>query len=1122
MLFVLCVMPRMQQSFMHLPQAASYAHATQEFPNPDNADWQNPDFTGFYKAQAGGFKQKIFSLFGRKKLPFDERAFQHLLASLTERQKHLHVDATMRLQANEQDNFVIFSDVRGAYHSLVRGLQKLVELDLLHEDLSVSKNTYIIFSNLINASAFNLETLMLVLSLMEKNPERVIYLAGSHERSFSDDATLSKQLNFFSTDAQKIAQDLQQFFRSLAQTLLITSNGDTLEVSGKKVEVILENAQAKGEYAQAIIAAHDDSRTLGLKRYIGPPITWTGFSSPTSAHRRLLGFSQDAFILVQTGAYFSDWLITLYAHDLQKKSDYEAIGSYNLSTGLFVSGSHIDFFDAAEIQKMRELVAQKKQELTELEVACKEKKEQQAGKEEKKDQNQEQVFSVATTIDLSKSARSIGKKIQETILKSFEQKNKETIRGITFHPIILDNEYSPELARKQYLDLVENDKLDTLLAPFGTMTIAQSLDLLKNNKMALFFPAITESSLFRSGTLKNTVSLSVSYREQGKALVNFLLQHYAPKKIALFYQNDDFGKDGLQGALDELRALGYTGKVVELPHERTQLNFKDLVDTLVREQPDAIGFFCLPIAAIQFLKSVDRSNLSGKILFGISDLRDYDVLQFIKESGQKFLYANSLPDWRSNDLEIAREYRKFAEDHAIVPDPFSFEVYVIAQLFFYLVEQTQGTLTKEKLLQAAEQIKNVNFKGLELNFDPKTRVLLDVVWLAYGTQSERIKVPVGTAQTKEEPKEIQQESQPLLALRNDVLLIGSTGDLSKGLKSMTEPLRQGMDLKMREINESGGVNGVRLQLAYLDDGYIPEAAKENVEKLLKDYNTNLLMACVGTPTLESYLSMVKEGKVSIFFPFTGAGVFRNADLKNLLFFSPSNEQASTVAAEYIQKEYGLKRWALLYQNDLFGIPPKDAVKKMLEQHKNIQILEVSFARNDVKFSKQVQEVLDFNTDVIGFFGPAIAAQSFISVAGVKPLASKIMFGLPWLAGNKLQVFLHERGLKIIIPCVVPNPNSTTMAIAEKYKKALENSASVPDPNGLEGYINVSLFAYLLSKVEGTITVEKLMHVAQEIKNLDFEGLALDFDPKTRVLSHNIWLDLGDGSDWIRRSVRADS
>lgn len=1560
LLFILlCVSLRLHTSFNSLSQLASYAEHALEYPEIDNIDWERPDFTSFYMSRKPTSWSRFKNFFGVQKTIFDLTEFGRILQDVTNDRmaRGFHGKFAQKLVFKNQGSLIVFGDLQGAYHSLVRSLKYLVTLDILSQELMLNEASYVVFNgNLIDSSAYNLEALMAVLVLMQKNPEHVIYIRGQNESDIKkEESTLYSQLKIIAPEKADVLFDqIKAFFDTLPLALYAKRDeNEVLKIFSQTADqfddkqlgnfLSLDNksdllhagdvkSTLSGISVGAIIQAYDYSRTLGLKRYVGPPITWQVFSSPTGAHRRLYGFFSDAFAIVDSSTHFNDWMITLYANDLQAPNGFDMMGTYNLSTGIFISGKQIDFFDGAEIKKFKGVIEAKEKLLADLKEKCKKDNGATSSQSKKilaEDVGQ-QTLRLGVSGDLSKAAKNIGKKIKETLTKAFEEKNNQGgVRGVSFQGIFLDDAYTPEIARQNFLKFVDELNVDILLASFGTATTQESLDLVNADKMILLFPAATESRPFRDAKLKNAVSLTVSYYEQGKALIDYIFQKSPPKKIAFIYQNDDFGKDGLSGAKAALKKYNFT-QIVELPYERNQVDFLSQIKVLKQENPDAIGFFGLPLAAMEFMKNIGALFLSTKVMFGISDLRDNDLMKFMDEKGISFVYANSLPDWQTSSMELAKDYKRFAASNRIVPDPFSFETYVIAQVLFYLIEHIDGPVTKEKLIQAAEKVKNIDFKGLNLNFDPESRVLLDAVWIAQNNNEPWTKVIVkepsveevvlenpsvateavpivpeatkaaeavvpqksgekmmltlgtsldlsktlkkahevvkdtltrifeiknksggingllirdvflddaytpsiarknylnllndmqvdlifgsrGTPTTKEvldlvkdgrmallfligtessifrtadlknvinltasyyeqgkaliedlfqghhpdkiaffyqdddfgkdvldgakealekrnftnvveipylrgqvafasqadiikkekpdaigffstpfpameliksvgagklsgkflfgssvlreqdflqfmqdkglsfvyanslpdwqaddvqiaqeyrkfvsqnslqpdpfgfeayivahllfylieqvdglvtkekliqaaekihnynfkglaldfnpldrillsevwiaknnrEPwikikldapkaveqivKEAQQvvvmpenltevkkdDEKPVMALHGDLFILGNTADVSKGLKSMSSALRQGLETGVNEINRQGGIKGMQLKIVYLDDEYEPAIAKENVEKFLSEYNTNVFISSVGTPTLEGYIDLVINGKVALFFPFTGSSTFRKMELKNLLNFSPSYDATAGAATNYILKTFSPRRWVLLYQNDSFGTVPKNAIKGLLEKHNIKDILEIPFERNDVNFTQQAKDILAFKPEVIGFFGPAVSAQGFIRVAGVKEFSDKILYGLPWLAGEKMQNFLKEKGLKMIIPSVVPNPKMSDLPIVKDFRQAAESKGISLDVNALEGYIHIRLFSHLLKQVEGTITIEKIMHVAEKMKDVDFGGLKLNFDPNLRQLSHHTWLDLGTDNEWVEIDLAAE-
>jgi len=72
-----------------------------------------------------------------------------------------------------------------------------------------------------------------------------------------------------------------------------------------------------------------------------------------------------------------------------------------------------------------------------------------------------------------------------------------------------------------------------------------------------------------------------------------------------------------------------------------------------------------------------------------------------------------------------KEYRKYLK----LPDSFLAETYISTNFFVDTLKKIPGLITKEKIISAMENTKNYNFRGFELNFDPKTRQLSNNIWI---------------------------------------------------------------------------------------------------------------------------------------------------------------------------------------------------------------------------------------------------------------------------------------------------------------------------------------------------------------------------------------------------------
>lgn len=172
---------------------------------------------------------------------------------------------------------------------------------------------------------------------------------------------------------------------------------------------------------------------------------------------------------------------------------------------------------------------------------------------------------------------------------------------------------------------------------------------------------------------------------------------------------------------------------VEIPHERNTIDFKKQVEALKKANPDTILFStnATPIRGI--IRQMGVEFFSGKKLLGVSVYEDA-FEEFLKNKGLKFVLIRMVPDPEKSDLQIAKEYRAAADAVGMKYDKVSFEQYINASIFFELLKRIEGVATKEKIIDAAQRIKNHTFKGLKLDFNPETRELSPVLWIDSGTR----------------------------------------------------------------------------------------------------------------------------------------------------------------------------------------------------------------------------------------------------------------------------------------------------------------------------------------------------------------------------------------------------
>src|SRR5436309_4079350 len=128
----------------------------------------------------------------------------------------------------------------------------------------------------------------------------------------------------------------------------------------------------------------------------------------------------------------------------------------------------------------------------------------------------------------------------------------------------------------------------------------------------------------------------------------------------------------------------------------------------------------------------------------------------------------------------------------------------------------------------------------------------------------------------------------------------------------------------RMLNEKGGINGRKINLISLDDGYSPPKTVEQVRKLIEQDEVLALFQTLGTPSNSAIHKYVNAKKIPHLLLATGATKW--ADPKNYpwtLGFNPSYQAEGQIYAKYLLKNKPNAKIAILYQNDDYG---KDLLK----------------------------------------------------------------------------------------------------------------------------------------------------------------------------------------------------
>jgi ABC-type branched-subunit amino acid transport system substrate-binding protein len=337
--------------------------------------------------------------------------------------------------------------------------------------------------------------------------------------------------------------------------------------------------------------------------------------------------------------------------------------------------------------------------------------------------------------------------------------------------------------------------------------------------------------------------------------------------------------------------------------------------------------------------------------------------------------------------------------------------------------------------------------------------------------------------------------------------------LVRGVPTMGQQAEIGLNLRINQYNSHARREDHTIRLYIDNDDYSPKLARANVKRYI-DEGIKFLLMPIGTPTTLSYMDMVEDKDFGVFFPITGSMDLRKPNFRHVVHFRASYEDEVKALITALLKEYGALKFAFFYQDDAYGRGPLATAIQQLKRQGITNFLALPYTRGSVSFELQIRELEKNQPDALGFFATATATQELIRQMGVVPLANTQLFGISFVGELTLRRFAKRHGLNFLLGSSVPNPRVSSLPIAKSYRKAMDNINNNYDVFSFEAFIATSIFLKAIDSLgKKPLTPNNVISAMESMKNVNFQGLELNFNEKTRSLARKVWLESEESNHW---------
>ncbi|MBA3543868.1 MAG: ABC transporter substrate-binding protein, partial [Chthoniobacterales bacterium] len=325
------------------------------------------------------------------------------------------------------------------------------------------------------------------------------------------------------------------------------------------------------------------------------------------------------------------------------------------------------------------------------------------------------------------SAYGVIGKTEEAYFKKINAEGGINGRKITF--ISYDDTYSPPKTVEQARKLVESDEVLIVFNPLGTPPNSAIQKYMNAKKVPQLFVATGATKWNDPKEFPWTMGWQPNYQSESQIYAKYILKNKPDAKIAILYQNDDYGKDYVKGLKDGLGAKAASMIIVEESYEVSQPTIDSNIVKLKSLNADVFFNVTTPKFAAQAIKKAAEIGWKPVHLLNNVSQSVGSVLQPAGLENAKGIYSSYYlkdandPQWK--DDPAMKEWRAFMDKY--YPDgdkTSSFTVfgYAVAQTLAQVLKQCGDDLTRENVMRQAANLKKFEvgllLPGITINTSP--------------------------------------------------------------------------------------------------------------------------------------------------------------------------------------------------------------------------------------------------------------------------------------------------------------------------------------------------------------------------------------------------------------------
>jgi len=307
------------------------------------------------------------------------------------------------------------------------------------------------------------------------------------------------------------------------------------------------------------------------------------------------------------------------------------------------------------------------------------------------------------------------------------------------------------------------------------------------------------------------------------------------------------------------------------------------------------------------------------------------------------------------------------------------------------------------------------------------------------------------------------------------IVIGTIQDLSGPVSAYGKQARNGLQLRIDEINEQGGIHGRKLRLVAEDSAYDPKKAVLAAQKLVNQDKVFLIASNIGTAHNNAAMPIQFEKGVINFMPLSAAREMYEPVHRLKFAYVASYHDTIRLNSAKLYKDTQSKKACALYQDDEYGLEVLRGAEAGMKDIGTELAEKTSYKRGATDFSSQVAKLKASGCDFV------VLGTIIRETVGAMAEARKTGLNATFLASQAAYTDLIHKlggkateGLYAVMTVPFPYLDETSQPIrfwATKYKTRFGDD---PSTYATTGYQTIDIFARAAQKAGPNLTTDSFV------------------------------------------------